>query len=231
MKITISVVCGSALTAIVFIRLASCVIKLLSKLCSMSLMSVAFAHHHTRGLTELQADYLGLATLLDCELPTNFGSSSSSSSSHATAATIRTTGERSHEWPPEMAGKKQLTFWQRGLRKARAGAVDAQQQNRTATVNGWWMWYVLRVRRGQQKKLLVGMVGFAGRSRKPALGYAIVPSAQGVGYATEAVRALIRWAFEHPSTEVEAVVADTLAENRPAVKLLDRLGFQRVGQH
>jgi RimJ/RimL family protein N-acetyltransferase len=51
-------------------------------------------------------------------------------------------------------------------------------------------------------------------------------AAQGIGYGTEAVREVISLIFENVS--VIKVVAVTDTRNTPAVRLLERVGMQRV---
>jgi len=48
------------------------------------------------------------------------------------------------------------------------------------------------------------------------------------GYATEAVRGLLRWAFQNP--EVQRVVADTLPGLTPSIRVMEKSGFAFVGE-
>lgn len=58
------------------------------------------------------------------------------------------------------------------------------------------------------------------------LGYAIMPQAQGKGIASEAVRAVCQYAFEHAG--VTAINAWALAENKGSVRILEKTGFVRT---
>jgi RimJ/RimL family protein N-acetyltransferase len=58
-------------------------------------------------------------------------------------------------------------------------------------------------------------------------GYAIVPSFHGRGFATEAMRALLAWAFEQPG--VERIVADTFPHLRPSIRVMEKLGMTPMG--
>jgi RimJ/RimL family protein N-acetyltransferase len=58
------------------------------------------------------------------------------------------------------------------------------------------------------------------------LGFTFAPAHGGQGYATEAVRATIDYAFERLGVDV--VVAVTDARNAPAIALLDRIGMMHV---
>lgn len=77
--------------------------------------------------------------------------------------------------------------------------------------------------------LVVGGIGFAGppgAAGEVELGYGIVPSRQGRGYATEAVQAMVTMAWAHPA--VTAVLAGTDPGNVASQRVLDKAGFRRV---
>lgn len=59
------------------------------------------------------------------------------------------------------------------------------------------------------------------------IGYGVEPSEQGRGYATEAVKRLVRWAFQQPG--VETVVAETAADNVASQRVLEKAGLRRGG--
>lgn len=58
------------------------------------------------------------------------------------------------------------------------------------------------------------------------LGYALMPHAQGKGIASEAVRAVCQYAFEHAG--VTAINAYVLAENKGSIRVLEKTGFVRT---
>jgi ribosomal-protein-alanine N-acetyltransferase len=78
--------------------------------------------------------------------------------------------------------------------------------------------------------LVVGGVGFHGppQSGEVEIGYGIVPTRQGRGYATEAVSTLVSLALATP--EVVGVVARTDAGNMASQRVLEKAGFQLVDQ-
>jgi RimJ/RimL family protein N-acetyltransferase len=79
--------------------------------------------------------------------------------------------------------------------------------------------------------LVVGGIGFAGppgARGEVELGYGIVPSRQGRGYATEAVAAMLAVAWADPA--VEAVVASTATGNLASQRVLQKAGFRPVGR-
>ena len=56
------------------------------------------------------------------------------------------------------------------------------------------------------------------------LGYELAPWHWGRGYATEAARAMLAFAFSFP--DIHRVTASCLAENRASVRVLEKLGFK-----
>ena len=63
--------------------------------------------------------------------------------------------------------------------------------------------------------------------RRADVGYALLVSEWGRGYANEAVTALLDWGFEH--LDLNRVEADIDPRNTPSACLLERLGFLREG--
>jgi [ribosomal protein S5]-alanine N-acetyltransferase len=60
------------------------------------------------------------------------------------------------------------------------------------------------------------------------LGYSFDFDYHGQGYASEACRAVIDYAFQ--SLQAERITSGTAEENGPSYRLLERLGFQKVGE-
>ena len=63
--------------------------------------------------------------------------------------------------------------------------------------------------------------------RNPELGYGILEPFRGCGYATEAVRLALQWAFRHPA--VLAVEAETAPDNTASQRVLAKCGFRPMG--
>jgi RimJ/RimL family protein N-acetyltransferase len=63
--------------------------------------------------------------------------------------------------------------------------------------------------------------------RSAALGYCLRDEAWGHGYATEAARALLRWAFD--TLDLNRVQAETDTRNVASARVLEKLGFLREG--
>lgn len=91
---------------------------------------------------------------------------------------------------------------------------------------GWWSW--LAVRRDTREA--VGSLGLAGPPNAEGqvmLGYSLYPPSQGQGFALEAARAVMAWAFEHP--EVTAVRATVPIWHARSIHVAEKLDMQRVG--
>jgi [ribosomal protein S5]-alanine N-acetyltransferase len=88
----------------------------------------------------------------------------------------------------------------------------------------WGMWYIVLRKRRQ----LIGNCGFKGEPVKGAveIGYSIAPEYHRRGYATEAVRGLLQFAFTDP--QVRRVLGETLPELTPSIGVLKKCGFRRV---
>ncbi|MEV6105405.1 GNAT family N-acetyltransferase [Streptomyces sp. NPDC051940] len=77
--------------------------------------------------------------------------------------------------------------------------------------------------------LVVGGIGFFGPPGDDGtveFGYGVAKETEGRGYATEAVRALLRFAFD--SGRVRRAVADTTHENAGSQRVLEKAGLRHV---
>jgi RimJ/RimL family protein N-acetyltransferase len=63
--------------------------------------------------------------------------------------------------------------------------------------------------------------------RSASLGYCFADAAWGHGYATEAARGLLRWAFD--TLDLNRVQAQTDTRNVASARVLEKLGFVREG--
>jgi RimJ/RimL family protein N-acetyltransferase len=116
------------------------------------------------------------------------------------------------DWPPPLNDKNTMR-WTRDH-------LIANPETR-----GWGTWYFL-LRRDRTAPILIGNGGFKGKFVAPGtceVGYSVLESHQRRGYATEVVAALVEWAFAHP--EIERVVAHTLPELTPSIRVLEKNGF------
>ena len=63
--------------------------------------------------------------------------------------------------------------------------------------------------------------------RSASLGYCLTEAAWGHGYATEAARVVLRWAFD--TLDLNRVQAETDTRNVASARVLEKLGFVREG--
>jgi len=92
----------------------------------------------------------------------------------------------------------------------------------------WWNWLVVR----QDSREAVGSVAFGGMPDSAGavlVGYAMYPSREGNGYATEAVRAMVDWAFSQPGVQIVRALAPVW--NTPAVHVAEKVGMRPVGSY
>ncbi|MBQ2621506.1 MAG: GNAT family N-acetyltransferase [Thermoguttaceae bacterium] len=91
-----------------------------------------------------------------------------------------------------------------------------------------WEWYaiwIIELRDGTH----IGDFCFKGLDSNgiAEIGYGILEEYQGQGYATEAVRAALSWAFQNPN--VTAIEAETDADNAASKRVLEKCGFVANG--
>jgi RimJ/RimL family protein N-acetyltransferase len=100
----------------------------------------------------------------------------------------------------------------------------------TSPEPGWGMWYFLLKRDTRERPVAVGNGGYKGpptRDGTVEIGYSIVPGYQGRGIAREAIAALVGHALQ--DARVQRVTAETMADNIPSLRVLERNGFLRAG--
>ena len=89
----------------------------------------------------------------------------------------------------------------------------------------WWNWIVVR----QESAEAVGSVAFGGMPELDGsvlIGYAMYPGYEGQGYATEAVRAMVAWAFAQPGVRTVRALAPVW--NTPAVHVAEKVGMRPI---
>ena len=90
---------------------------------------------------------------------------------------------------------------------------------------GWVQFSVEERERGR----LVGDVGLSPADGEPGVikvGYTMAPAVQGRGYATEAVGALVAYAFD--TLDADIVRAYASAENIPSLRVAEKVGMKLV---
>ena len=112
--------------------------------------------------------------------------------------------------------------------------VDVQKAAYTEMLNGCldhpdqWEWYaiwMIELKDGTH----IGELCFKGLSANgmAEIGYGISEEYRNNSYATEAVKAVLEWAFAHP--EVAVVEAETDPENAASKRVLEKCGFALNG--
>ena len=108
----------------------------------------------------------------------------------------------------------------------RAIGMKIDNMRRADVSQHHWLTYWLIVI--QDENIGVGMLGFKGfpdGTGSTEIGYGIDPAYQGKGYMSEAVQALIDWAFQHRFC---AQITASEVENPASRRLLEKLGAQLV---
>jgi RimJ/RimL family protein N-acetyltransferase len=93
---------------------------------------------------------------------------------------------------------------------------------------GWWFWYI--VGRESTEHVAVGVASFKGPPSETGtieVGCSVLEPFQGLGFATEAIAALVTWAFTH--SEVNTILAETYPEHTGSIRVLEKNGFQNIG--
>jgi ribosomal-protein-alanine N-acetyltransferase len=119
-------------------------------------------------------------------------------------------------WPPEFLDRPALEF-------TRDRLIDTPGDRQ------WWMYFV--VLPAADERILIGSAGYKGPPTEDGtveVGYGIVTDHRRHGYASEATRGLVAWAFRLP--EVRRVIAETLPELTPSIGVLRKCGFELIGE-
>ncbi len=94
--------------------------------------------------------------------------------------------------------------------------------------HAWFTFWLMTL---QDEEMVVGMLGFKGApgaDGEVEIGYGVCPEHEGRGYTTEAVRALLSWAFSQPGCNT--VMAETLKDNLASMRVLQKAGMQYAGE-
>lgn len=91
---------------------------------------------------------------------------------------------------------------------------------------GFGPWVVI----AREERSVVGSAGFLGTPKEDLaieLGFGIHPGFRNRGYAAEAARRLVEWGLAQPS--VEKIVAKCDPNNAASIRVLEKVGMNRVG--
>jgi ribosomal-protein-alanine N-acetyltransferase len=89
----------------------------------------------------------------------------------------------------------------------------------------WWNWLIFE----RETKRAVGSVAFGGPPDQVGgvlIGYAMYGQFEGHGYATEAVKAMVDWAFRQPGVRQVRTLAPVW--NTPALRVAENVGMRPV---
>ena len=116
-----------------------------------------------------------------------------------------------------------------------AQSVDVLKAAYTEMLNGClahpdrWEWYaiwMIELKDGTH----IGELCFKGieESGSAEIGYGIAEDRQGCGYATEAVKAAVTWAFQQNT--INCVTAEADKDNTASIRVLEKSGFEPTGR-
>lgn len=100
------------------------------------------------------------------------------------------------------------------------------------SILGYGYWVIEEKSSGR----FIGEVGFADFKRdikpsldgSPEIGWALIPSAHGQGYATEAVRAALKWSDAHvPAARTVCMIS---LENAPSIHVAEKAGYREFAR-
>jgi [ribosomal protein S5]-alanine N-acetyltransferase len=120
-------------------------------------------------------------------------------------------------WPPGEYDPPAIKFFR-----------DRLTENPSAA--GWFGWYAILRARDNAPGILVGSGGFMGPPDTAGvveIGYSVVKSYEGRGYATEIARALVDLASS--DVRVKLIIAHANPQNVGSVRVLERAGFSAPG--
>ncbi|HEY0544908.1 MAG TPA: GNAT family N-acetyltransferase [Pyrinomonadaceae bacterium] len=121
------------------------------------------------------------------------------------------------DWPPPLNDRDSQQWFARYLAEHPDGT-------------GWMTWYFVLHESEAGERIAIGNGGFKGLPTADGtveVGYSIIEKFQGTGYATEAVAALIKWAFAYP--QVTRVIAETYPELTKSVRVMEKNGLTFIG--
>lgn len=128
--------------------------------------------------------------------------------------------------PRQLENELGLTLAQRVLTKPERKAIGIKirkMERRAEIYHPWYTFWLISIKNNHY---VVGMVGFKGDPNDRGLveiGYGINSYNQNRGFATEAVRSMIDWAFQHPTCK--AVIAETELSNFASQRVLVKAGM------
>jgi RimJ/RimL family protein N-acetyltransferase len=110
--------------------------------------------------------------------------------------------------------------------------LRVEQMQRDPSLQQWLVRAVV-LRDGRDAVGHAGFHGVAGKNSKcdpeaVEIGYTILPSQRGRGLATEAAKALMRWAREEHG--IRRFILSIAPDNEPSLAIARKLGFEQTGE-
>jgi RimJ/RimL family protein N-acetyltransferase len=107
-------------------------------------------------------------------------------------------------------------------------AMGVKVSNMTQTYEQRHAWYTYWLMIVPSRHFGAGLIGFKGYPTamgEVEIGYGIDPKFRNKGYMTEAVKAMVAWAFAAPEG-VSAVIAETKKSNIASQRVLEKVGMR-----
>lgn len=88
----------------------------------------------------------------------------------------------------------------------------------------WYTYWLMVITEDGFGAGLIGFKGYPSPAGEAELGYGIDPAYRNQGYTTEAVQAMIGWAFQHP--ECTSVIGEVKKSNPASSRVLQKAGMR-----
>ncbi len=121
-------------------------------------------------------------------------------------------------WPPGEYDRGAQEFFLNALNE---GGTEA---------TGWYAWYAIRRSTSGKLPVLIGAAGYLGPPNEAGsveIGFSVMPSWRGQGYASEIAEFLTGNAFA--DSRVTMITAHTSDQNPASCRVLEKAGFKRTG--
>lgn len=118
------------------------------------------------------------------------------------------------EWPPDQITPEVIEDF--------IGRIQAKERKI------WSFYWILR-QKSPEQPVLIGNGGFLARKNGTLeIGYSLLASYHGQGYATEAVRSMVQWASS--SLKRDTIIAYTYPHLKASIRVLEKNGFLLKGK-
>lgn len=132
---------------------------------------------------------------------------------------------------PALEAELGLSLSRGMLTETARGAIQkkmAKMNEMEAAAHPWQTYWLVVVTAQNYGAGLAGFKGYPDESGSSEIGYGIDPAYQNRGYMSEAVKALVDWAWQHPFCKR---VTATTVENPASRRLLEKLGARLLSEN